>query len=183
MRSAKPSTTTPATTKHMDKTNRSTPRQYPTFGEVPAAVKGSPELRLEAEGATASLSGFVCSPSGLSMTLRTAVLVEEGGGVSYAFAERLPASDAVEVWAASPEIGVESGQRLHAHLIGGGGGTEGTLHAAMFHLWLPIDVTALVNDVTIGMAWPTLDETVRLDIPAALLRQAAARADLRFVDP
>ncbi|WP_146035558.1 hypothetical protein [Microbacterium testaceum] len=165
----------------MDETKRSTPRRYPPFGEIPAALEGSPELRLELESTTASLTGFVCSPNGLSATLRTAARVVEGGSVTYGFAAREHVDDAVHIWATSLGSGAQSEERLYAHLLSGGGGTEGTLHAAMFQLWIPIDVAALTADVTIEMAWPTADTTVQVIISAASLRHAAARADLRFI--
>lgn len=165
----------------MDETKRSTPRRYPPFGEVPAPLDNSPELRLKLENTTASLTGFVCSPNGLSATLRTAVRVAEGGSVTYGFAAREHVDDALHIWAVSPGSSVQSEERLCAHLLSGGGGTEGTLHAAMFQLWFPVDIAALTEDVTIEMAWPAADTTAQLRITAASLKHAAARADIRFI--
>lgn len=165
----------------MDRGERPIRRQYPPFGEVPAAVSGAPELRLEVEGATASLTGFACSAFGLSATLRTAARVPDGGTTVYAFAEHRRVEDAVDVWVTPSESAAEWGARTYAHLRRGGGGTNGTVHSASFEIWFPIDVAALSGDLTIEMVWPAHETTVRTRIDGSSLRQAADRADVRFV--
>jgi hypothetical protein len=165
----------------MDRAERPIRRQYPPFGEVPAAVPGASELRLEIEGATASLTGFACSAFGLSATLRTAARVPDGVTTVYAFAEHRRVESAVDVWVTPSDSAGERGARTYAHLRGGGGGTNGTVHSASFDIWFPIDVAALSGDLTIEMVWPAHDTAVRTSIAGSSLREAVDRADVRFV--
>lgn len=55
------------------------------------------------------------------------------------------------------------------------------LHAALFHLWFPVEVASLTDDLLVGMDWPSLNATVHLSISATSLQLAASKADVRFI--